>query len=68
MVHQRQGLPLGPEPGQHLPAVHAGLDELERHRPPHRLRLLGHVDRAHAPLADRLKELVRADDGCLGRP
>ncbi len=24
--------------------------------------LLGHVDRAHAPLADRLEELVRADD------
>ena len=24
--------------------------------------LLGHVDRAHAPLADRLEQLVRADD------
>ena len=30
--------------------------------PLHRLGLLGHVDRAHAPLADRLQELVRADD------
>ena len=34
----------------------------ERDGPPHRLGLLGHVDRAHAPLADRLQELVRADD------
>ena len=69
MVHQGQGLAFGPEAGQDLPAVHAGLDELERDRPPHRLGLLGHVDRAHAPLADRLQELVRADDraGDLGR-
>ena len=62
VVHQGQGLALGPEPGEHLAAVHAGLDELERDRPPHRLGLLGHVDRAHAPLADRLEQLVRADD------
>ena len=69
VVHQGQGLAFGPEPGEHLAAVHAGLDELERDRPPHRLGLLGHVDRAHAPLADRLEELVRADDraGRLGR-
>ena len=34
----------------------------------HRLRLLGHVDRAHAPLADRLQQLVGADDraGLIG--
>ena len=61
VVHQSEGLPLGPEPGQHLAAVHAGLDELQRDRPPHRLGLFGHEDGAHAPLADRLKELVRAD-------
>ena len=28
--------------------------------------LLGHVDRAHAPLADRLEQLVRADDRAGG--
>ncbi len=69
VVHQGQGLAFGPEPGQDLAAVHAGLDELQRDRPPHRLGLLGHVDRAHAPLADRLEQLVRADDraGDLGR-
>ena len=44
------------------------LMSFERDRPPHRLGLLGHVDRAHAPFADRLEELVRADDraGDLG--
>ena len=62
VVHQGQGLAFGPEPGEHLAAVHAGLDELERDGAPHRLGLLGHVDGAHAPLADRLEELVRADD------
>ena len=31
MVHQRQGLPLGLESGQHGPRVHPGLDHLERH-------------------------------------
>ena len=29
VVHQRQGLALGLEPGQHLAAVHAGLDHLQ---------------------------------------
>ena len=62
VVHQGQCLAFGPEPGQDLAAVHAGLDELQRDGPPHRLGLLGHVDRAHAPLADRLEEFVRADD------
>ncbi len=42
--------------------AHAGLDELERNGAPHRLCLPGHVDRAHATLAHRLQELVRADD------
>ena len=68
MVHQGQRLPLGLEAGEDLAAVHAGLDELERDRPPHRLGLLGHVDRAHAPFADRLEQLVRADDSCPRSP
>ena len=30
VVHQGQGLPLGLEPGDHLPGVHARLDDLQR--------------------------------------
>ena len=63
VVHQGQRLPLGVEAGEDLAAVHAGLDDLQGDEPPHRVGLLGHVDRAHAPLADRLQELVGADDG-----
>ena len=64
VVHQRQGLPLGLEPGQDGPRVHARLDQLERHLPLDRLGLLGEVDAAHAPFADLLAELVPAgDDG-----
>ena len=61
MVHHRQRLPLGLEAGDHLPAVHAGLDDLERHAAADRLLLLGHVDDAHAPFADLLQQLVGAD-------
>ena len=58
VVHQGQGLALGLEAGEHLAAVHAGLDELQRDQPLHRSGLLGHEDRAHAPLADLFQELV----------
>jgi hypothetical protein len=61
MVHHRQSLPLGLEPGHDLPGVHAQLDNLERHRTPHRLILLRHVNQAHASLANLLKQLVTAD-------
>ena len=63
MIHHRQRLPLGLEAGDHLPRVHARLDDLERHRPLNRLGLLGHEDDAHAAFADLLQELVGADDG-----
>ena len=68
MVHHRQGLPLGLEAGDHLPRVHAGLDDLERDRPLERLGLLGHEHHAHAAFADLLQQLVGADDraGPLG--
>ncbi len=68
MVHHRQGLPLGLEAGDHLPGVHARLDDLQRHPPLDRLGLLGHVDDAHAPFADLLQQLVGADRvaGLLG--
>ena len=62
MVHHRQRLPLGLEAGNHLPAVHAWLDNLERHTAADRRLLIGHVDDAHPALADLLQQLVRADD------
>src|SRR5579864_660187 len=62
MIHQGQRLALSSEAGEDLAAVHARLDELQRDRPPYRMGLLGHVDRAHAAFADRLQELVGADD------
>ena len=61
VVHHRQGLPLGLEPGDDLATVHARLDDLERDLALHGVRLLGHVDGAHAPFADLLQQLVRAD-------
>ena len=62
MVHHRQRLPLGLEAGDHLPRVHARLDDLQRHLAADGLRLLGHVDQAHAAFADLLQQLVGADD------
>ena len=46
-----------------------GLDELQRDLASDRLGLLGHVDHAHAALADLLEQLVWADNrtGQLGR-
>jgi hypothetical protein len=68
VIHDGQRLPLGLEAGNHLARVHAGLDNLERDLAMHWLRLLGHVDRAHAAFADLLQKFVRADDraGLLG--
>ena len=62
MVHHRQGLALGFEASDHLPGVHAGLDDLERDRALDGLGLLGHEDDAHAAFADLLQQLVGADD------
>ena len=62
MVHQGQRLAFGVEPGQHRARVHAGLDQLERHLPLDRLRLLGPVDGAHAPLAEDFEQRVPAGD------
>ena len=47
VVHQGQGLPLGLEPGDHLPGVHPRLDHLQGHLPADRLGLLGHE---HQPM------------------
>ena len=64
MVHQRQRLPLGLEPGDDLLGVHAQLDDLERDPAAHRLLLLGHVDHAAAAFADLLQQLVAAQSAC----
>ena len=45
VIHQRERLALGFEPGDYLPAVHARLDNLQRHVPPNRLELLSAINR-----------------------
>ena len=69
MVHQGQGLPLGLEAGDHLPGIHARLDDLERDAAADRRLLVGHEDHAHAAFADLLQQLVRTDEraGPLGQ-
>lgn len=61
MIHQRQRLALGLEPGDDLLGVHAQLDDLQRHAPTHRLGLLRHVHHATATFTDFLQQLVAAD-------
>ncbi len=72
VVHQREGLPLRLEAGQHRLRVHAGLDQLDGHQPLDRLPLLRHPDGAHAAVADLFQQLVppsddRADRLGIGR-
>ncbi len=61
MIHHRQCLPLGFKPGNHLAAVHARLDDLERNAAADGPLLFRHVDHAHAPFADLLQQLVGPD-------
>ena len=68
MVHHRQGLAFGLEPGDDALGLHAELDDLQRHPPAHRLLLLGHVDHAAAALPDLLEELVPPDAACRPAP
>ncbi len=65
VVHERQGLPLRLEPGQHGLRVEPRLDQLERHCALHWFGLLGEIDRAHAPLADLLAQLVTPADNTV---
>ena len=67
MVHQGQGLPLGLKTRQDLLGVHPRLDDLHGYEPFDRLRLLGHVHRAHAAFADFLDEFVATGDDHPGR-
>ena len=61
MVHQRQGLPLGLEPGDHIPRVHSELDELEGDATANRLRLICQVDHPHPTLAEDFDDPERTD-------
>jgi hypothetical protein len=66
VVHQAKRLPLRLEPRQHLAAVQARLDDLQRDPAADRLLLLSQVDDAHAAFTDLPQEPVRADDGAGG--
>ena len=61
MVHHGQRLPLGLEAGDHLPGIHARLDDLQSHLAADGLLLFGQIDDAHAPCADLLQQLVGAN-------
>jgi hypothetical protein len=63
VVHHRQSLPLGLEPGDYLTGIHAGLDNFERHPAANRPFLLSLKHDAKATFADLLEEFVGADNG-----
>src|SRR5688500_14373326 len=58
VIHQRERVPLLLETRDHFLAVHARLDDFQRHAPPDRLHLLRHPDRPKAALANLLKQFV----------
>ena len=60
MIHLRQRLPLDLEIGLGEPAHQAALHQLQRHRPLHRLTLVGQPDHAHPARAELLPQLVGA--------
>src|SRR5215207_9898360 len=64
MVHHRERLPLGLEPGDDLPAVHSQLDDLESDASFDRLALLGHPDFAETTFADLFEQLVTSEYLC----
>lgn len=57
----RQRLPFRLKPRDHLPAVHAQLNDLEGHAAAHRFVLFGDVDGAATALTHFLEQLVTAD-------
>ena len=62
VVHEGQRLPLGLEPRDHLPRVHARLEHLQRDLAPHGPRLLGQEHYPEPAVADLFQQLVRPDD------
>ena len=63
VVHHGQRLTFGFEPGHHLSAVHAQLDDFERHAPLDGCDLVSHPDFPESSLADLLQQLEVADPG-----
>ena len=61
VVHQRQRLTFALEARQHLPAIHAQLDDFQCNLAANRVRLLGQVDRAHTPFADLAQKLIASE-------
>ena len=61
MVHHRQRLAFGLEPGHDAPGVHAQLDHFEGNPATDRFLLLSHVDDPAPALADLLEQLVTAN-------
>ena len=66
MVHEGKRLPFSFESGDHLPRVHAQLDDLQGYFPSDRFLLFGHVDAPEASLADLFEESVPAYTGAGG--
>jgi hypothetical protein len=60
-AHEGQRLPLGLEARDDALRIHAQLDDLERHLPPHRLRLFGQINDPATAFADLLKQCVAAN-------
>ncbi len=58
MVHHRQRLSLGLEARDDLLGVHAQLDDLQCHAPPHRLRLFGYINHAAPAFANAFQKFV----------
>jgi hypothetical protein len=52
VIHHCQGLSLSLEAHNHLPRVHAGLDDFQGHAPLDRSLLFGQEHHAHAAFAD----------------
>ena len=61
MIHDCERLALELEALEHLRAVHAESDDLQRDAAAHWLLLLGEVDRAHTAVTELLEDPVRTD-------
>ena len=61
MLENCERLPFGFEARDHLLAVHAGLENLERDAAFDRLTLFGEIDDGHAALAEDAEDAIGAD-------
>ena len=61
MIHERERLAFGFEPGHDALGVHAQLDHLNRNLAPNGFALLRPINDAEAPLADLLQKFVSAN-------